>query len=621
METLILLLQVKEYLINLHPMELFYLHPCNLSPDNLLPSGISAEAVFLPVLNIQLPDVYSGRTSIYIGAILFVFALLTLLFSLFERMKNNRMQQQEERLLSDIFAKITHELRTPLTVILGLSKQLKDQKNLSNGNLSTYLNAIERQGRSLSDLVNQLLDIANLQTSDKTVEWKTGNIVTFVEMISETFRIYAKQKEIELFFFSSETEIETDFVPDYLQKILYNLLANAINYSDEGTRINLILERDTKTRQKMIIKVIDHGKGIGKEMLPHIFDLFYKSPHAGMETPAGSGIGLTLVKQLTEALGGTVRVESEVEKGSTFTVELPVRKSEKQLYSFWKPEKNIPYPVAETPTQEETKRFISSETDEDDLRNTILLVEDNKDIALYIRSMFPQEQYNIIYASNGEKAWDMANKQIPDIVITDAVMPKKNGIELCREIKGSPLLNHIPVIIISAKNKETDLIEGLRSGADCYIRKPFYAEELQIRVENLLETRQLLKEKYYRTVLKEEKAESGDNNMNTDFLRHVTDIIYREIKNPDFTPGKLAQELAISVSQLNKKLNAITGYPSSTYILQVKLRHAKKIFTTYNKTIGEVAAECGIYDVNYFSRIFKKHTGITPTQFKRLPQN
>ena len=574
------------------------------------------------MLNSQSLSHYSGKTAIYIGATLFILALIALLFTIFERIRNNRIQQQEERFLSDVFAKITHEIRTPLTVILGLSKQLKDQKNLSNGNLSTYLNTIERQGKSLSELVNQLLDIANLQSSDKTVEWKTGNIAVFVEMVFETFRIYAKQKEIELHFFCSESEAEIDFVPDWLHKILYNLLSNAIKFSDEGSRIHLIMERDKRDRKNMIIKVIDQGKGINKEMLPHIFDLFYKCPHTGKGISAGNGIGLALVKQLTEAMEGTVRVESEEGKGSTFTVELPLYRNEKRLYARWIPEKNAPLPQITSLTGERDELAAASALNENDPRTTILLAEDNKDIAIYIRALFSDEQYNIIDARNGEKAWEMANLYTPDIVITDVIMPKKSGTELCREIKASPLLNHIPVIMISAKNSESDLLEGLKSGADCYIRKPFYPEELRLRVENLLETRQLLKEKYGRSVHKEEKTEQEENNnAHSEFLRHVTDIVYREMKNPDFTPGQLARELAISVSQLNKKLNAITGYPSSTYILQVKLNHAKKIFNTQNKTIGEVAAECGIYDVNYFSRVFKKYTGVTPTQFKRLPSN
>lgn len=378
------------------------------------------------------------------------------------------------------------------------------------------------------------------------------------------------------------------------------------------------MKRDKKDWEKIIIKVIDHGKGINKEMLPHIFELFYKCPYDGTETSAGHGVGLTLTKRLTEVLGGTIHVESEEGKGSTFTVELPVYRSKNQLLPYWKPEKNT-LPIVKPPEKVELVDLFSSEIRENDPRTIILLVEENKDIALYIRSIFHQEQYNIIYASNGEKAWNIMNhKQLPNIVIADMIMPKKSGIELCKEIKASPLLNHIPVIIISSKNREADLIESLESGADSYIQKPFHPEELQVHVQNLLESRQLLKEKYHRTMLKEEKEESC-NNVHTNFLRHVTDIIYREMKNSDFTPAKLAQELAISASQLNKKLNAATGYSTSIYILQVKLYHAKKILSTQDKTISEVAAECGIYDVNYFSRIFKKHNGITPTQFKRLP--
>lgn len=541
-------------------------------------------------------------------------AIITIAVLYYRQAKHKRMVERADQLRSDIFTKITHEFRTPLTIILGLSKQIREQKNLSNGNLATYLNAIERQGKNLSELVNQLLDIVNLQTTPSNMERKTGNLVAFVEMVAETFRIHAGQKDIELFFYSNETEIETDFVPDFLKKILYNLLSNAVKYSDEGSKIQLILERIPKERKEVVIKVIDHGKGIHKEMLPHIFDLFYKCPNAGKEKSDSKGIGLALVKQLTEALGGRIHVESEEGKGSTFTVEIPLMRDEKQLYAHWKPETTLVEPKENMLPQEEVK--------ENDPRARILLAEDNRDIALYVRSLFHHEQYNVLHASNGEKAWEIANQFIPDILITDVMMPKKNGIELCNDIKDSPLLNHIPVVIISAKNTDADLLEGLKSGADSYIRKPFYPEELRIRVEKLLENRQLLREKYGRTLMKKETAESNgsDNQKNADFLRHATDIIYREIKNPNFTPGKLAQELALSVSQLNKKMNAITGYPPSIYILQVRLSHAKKIFTSQNKTIGEVAAECGIIDVNYFSRIFKKHTGFTPTQFKRLPQ-
>lgn len=552
----------------------------------------------------------------YTGVLIFLLAFVALLIYLLqERTKKNKILQNGEQIRSDIFAKITHEFRTPLTIILGLSKQLREQKDLSGNNSLAYLSAIERQGRNLSDLVNQLLDITKLQTTDDSIERKTGNIIPFVEMIYENYSIYARQQGVELQFFCNELEIETDFVPNYLQKILRNLLSNAIKYSEAGSKINLVLARDEKDTKKFFLKVIDQGIGIRKEDLPHIFDLFYKVDHGDSQT--SSGIGLTLTRQLTEILKGTISVKSEVGKGSEFTVMLPIRRNEKKLYPYWMPVKKQQL-MGDNGHQPDTNGLFSSRPNENDPRTTILLAEDNKDVAVYTRTIFNTNRYHLIYCRNGIEALEMAGKHLPDLVISDVVMPGMNGLDLCKEIKSSPLLSHVPVVLISAKTGYEDYIEGLKHGADAYIRKPFQAEELQVRVENLIRSRELLKEKYHRAVVKEERNNTDDN-VNVDFLRHVTDIIYREMKNPDFSSGKLAQELAIGVSQLNKKLNAATGYPASTYILQVKLSHAKKILSSQNKTIGEVAAECGVYDVNYFSRVFKKQTGITPTQYKRLP--
>lgn len=561
----------------------------------------------------------SGERLAYIGLIFFLLISVVLLaYALQERTKKNKLLQNGEQIRSDVFTKITHEFRTPLTIILGLSKQLREQKDFSGNNTLTFLTAIERQGRNLSELVNQLLDMANLRAADDSIEWKTGNIVSFVEMVSETYSIYARQQDMELQFFSEKTEIETDFAPTYLQKILRNLLSNAIKYSEPGSKINLMLLLSKKVPGKIEIKVIDQGKGISKENLPHIFELFYKSPDNNVQI--SSGIGLTLTKQLVEILDSTIRVESEEGKGSEFTVELPLRRNKNKLYQYWIPDKknySQPPPKNPPPVKEE---LLTHTPGNDDPRTSILLVEDNKDIAIYTRSIFSEDRYNLIYCRDGQEALEMANEHLPDIVITDVIMPKKNGLELCKEMKKSPLLNHIPIIIISAKNEEQDYMEGLLCGADAYLRKPFQPEELQVRVENILKSRDLLKEKYRRAVVRDEKSVIYDN-VNEGFLRHVTDIIYREMKNPDFTSRKLAQELAISASQLNKKLNATTGYPASTYILQVKLSFAKKILASQHKTIGEVAAECGVYDVNYFSRVFKKMTGVTPSQYKRLPTN
>lgn len=577
------------------------------------------KVTFLSLLDVQSTDALTSSTSISISVLLIACSLIAILYSV--RTKNYRLIRHDEQALGDIFAKITYELRTPLTVILGISKQLRVQKDLSNGNLNTYLNAIDRQGKNLSELVNQLIDVADLSQSAKDTPWETGNVAALVEMTFETFRIPAQQRDIELFYFSEDKKIEAQFVPDYLNKILHNLLSNAIKYSDEGSRINLILERSKNNCNNFCIKVIDHGQGIPEDDLGNIFEFFYTSPNTNKEGNNSSGVGLAITKRLTETMGGTISVESQVGKGTTFAVELPVQQNGKHSITHTTVRKHEQV-AAQATDANETTQTDSESTLPEELRTTILLAEDNRDIAFYIQSIFPAWKYKTIYASNGEKAWKLINEQLPDIIITDAHMPKICGIQLCKQIKSSPLLNHIPVVMISAKNGHNELIDGLKSGADSYIRKPFGPEELQVTVDNLLASRQLLKEKYGRAVIREEQAEANDlKGINGEFLRHATDIIYREMKNPDFTPGIMAEELAISVSHLNKKLNSLTGYPSSSYILQVKLRHAKKLFNSKEMTIGEVAAECGIYDVNYFSRIFKKYTGITPTQYKRLPQN
>lgn len=541
---------------------------------------------------------------------------LVVLFHVFiQQARSHRMLYDIEQMRSDFFTKITHEFRTPLTVILGLSRQLKELENLPLQASTAYLNAIERQGKNLLNLVNQLLDISRLKTSPDAMEWKIGNLVAYTEMIAETFRLYAREKGIELVFYSREHIIETDFVPDYINKILHNLLANAIKYSKAGDKIFLVIETKTKGKKKIHIKVIDQGEGIDKESLDHVFDLFYQAPKN--KANSGSGIGLTLTRQLVEILGGKISVESRKGDNTTFTVELPVYRNEKQLFAHWLPDQELAELNPEEDAETGKEETLPGKKQEKDLRTTLLLVEDNKDVALYIKTLFPESKFRILYARNGMEGLSKAKEFLPDIVITDVMMPVKNGLEMCADMRRSPLLNHIPVIMLTARVSDEDQVRGLKCGADAYIRKPFNAEELQVRVEKLLENRNLLREKYRQTLFSE-KQKAKD--VNIDFLQRLTDIIYREMKNQDFSTKKLAEELSMSISQLNKKLNATTGYPASSYILQKKIARAKKILASQEKTISEVAMECGIYDVNYFARIFKKITGVTPTQFQRLPR-
>jgi len=310
--------------------------------------------------------------------LLLLLCLGLVLYIVIDRKQRKLLEEQAKKMQTDIFAKTTHEFRTPLTITLGMVRQLRGQKELSTNSI-TYLNIIERQGQNLTELVNQLLDFANLYSKEFVLEWKTGNIIAFVEMIAETFRIVAEEQNINLIFYSEESEIEADFVPDYLNKILYNLLSNAIKYSSTGSRVYLTLERSKKDRKKIILKVIDQGEGIHPEVLPHIFDLFYTTPGKSSELTKSYGIGLALTKQLIKAMNGTIQVESNESKGSTFSVELPILINEKQLHSHWRPLKK------KSPAEEQTGKRgtapLPAQIHQGLPGPTLLLVEDNRDMS------------------------------------------------------------------------------------------------------------------------------------------------------------------------------------------------------------------------------------------------
>lgn len=579
----------------------------------------------LNVIHVNIPNLFvQAVTGLHLALILIILFLVlfiaALLIMLAHRTHMLRTLQDEAKLQSHFFSGVASEFRTSLTIILGLSRHLQEMKEHNGHNALNYLSAIERQGKTLSTLVNRLQDITNYSSCNDPEKWKRANIVTFVEMAAENFRLHARMKGVELVFFSEESTIETDFSPDQLHRVLRILFRQAVRSSKEGDKIFLIVERNRKENKKVMIKIVDHGKGYRKEQLPHIFNPFFVDPSKGCGQ--NSGNELALAKKLITLHQGDIRVDSTEGKGSVFVVELPLRSEKQGQAALWK--------VVDS----ESSSFVtdtinagmgaanepSAPTKHDnETRTTILLVEDNHDIALYVQAIFDRKQYNLVYVANGLKAMEIINEVLPEIVITDINMAMKDGLELCRELRSSPLLNHIPIIILSAHYEEEDRIEGLKCGADAILRKPFSGEELRVNVEKLLESRNVLKEKYRRIPLKEKDHMSDENDkQQLAFLRQVTDIIHREMRNPNFSTKILAEELAISVSQLNRKLNSATGYPSSTFILQVKLAHARKILSSQNKTIGEVAMECGIFDVNYFSRIFKKHMGVTPTQYQRL---
>ena len=540
----------------------------------------------------------------------------SLYYAYWHRTRTNKILKELERTRTDFITNITHESRTPLTVIQGLNRQLQQKKDLTEKEKKAFMEAIERQSNNLLNLVNQLLDIAKLKRGSDTPEWKQGDIIAYLQMIAETFRLYAKEKEVNLIFYSDIDAKEMDFIPSYIDKIICNLLSNAIKHTDAGGKIDFIVG-EGKRSGTITIRISDTGEGILQEDQEHIFDLFYQSQHT--KNSSGTGIGLAFTQMMVEKMKGKIEVESQLGQGSTFTINLPLKNKQLTHISSLKKEEKPFYVssekqniIIETEEQPEPieKEFCSAQP-------LVLIVEDNRDITLYIKSLL-KERYKVITAWNGEEGLALAEKSIPDLVITDVMMPVKDGYQFVCDMKQNMLLNHIPVIMLTAKVSDEDRIRGLRCGVEAYIRKPFQQEELLIHIENIFENRRILKEKYMSAITRSDSKSKLENDDNLKFLQTITDIIHSEINNPELNSTFLASEMAMSISQLSRKINGITGYSTISYVLKLKLNKAKKMLANDNISVTEVSDACGFYDASHFSRVFKKEFGVLPSHYQKM---
>lgn len=536
-----------------------------------------------------------------------LFSLLTLLlfYTYYKTSLHRKLAAQEAKRLKDLddlkgqfITNITHEFRTPLTVILGYVSTLKE--SISSKDTEKPLEAIEKNSNDLLKLVNEMLDLAKAEKGKLEFKPTNSDAVSFLNYIVNSFSSYASSNNVTLDYQSYLDALPMDLDLEKMRQVISNLISNAIKFSKEEGNVTLMLKQQDN---QAIIEVIDNGIGINKQDLPFVFDRFYRSQNRTQKA-SGSGIGLALTKELVNLMQGDIGVNSKEGIGTTFTVKLPItNKAPKSEQSF-------------AATKQQDKPLVIESVFLSDTLNTLLIVEDNVEISNYIKSCL-KEKYNLLFAENGEIGFKLAQEKIPDLIISDVMMPVMDGFTMTEQLQKTKTTNHIPVIILTAKVMQDDKLTGLKSGADAYITKPFQKQELLLRIETLISKRKQLQEHYsIETIVKTEKKElKFDKNL--EFLNQVIEQIHINIENPDYNAAKLASDLFMSDSQLYRKLKAITDKSTAIFIRSVRLEKAKELLETTNLTVSEIAYKTGFSNPNWFGKAFKEAYNTTPTKIRK----
>ena len=516
--------------------------------------------------------------------------------------KQAKRLQELDQIKSQFFTNISHELRTPLTVIGGMAEQM--EKNPAKWT-DQGIPIIKRNTHQLLDLVEQILDLRKLESGKLPLFMVRADIVQYVQYILESFQSLAESKGIFLSFSAQMQDNMMDVDKEKLLRILSNLLSNAIKFSPKGGRVKLRLKQE---HTQLMIQIEDSGKGIPRSQIDHIFDRFFQVDDSDTRSGDGTGIGLALVAELTKLLGGNIQVSSQENKGSMFSLSLPI--TQKAPLDTQNIEDFSPSQVA---SESVSTQFAAGILPTKDLQlPTLLIVEDNADVIHYM-STFLQDHYHLQIAQNGEDGEQLALQIIPDLIISDIMMPLKNGFDLCHSLKQQEQTSHIPIVLLTAKADVDSRIHGWKSGADAYLPKPFNEQELLAVLEKLLILRKNLQQRY--TSL-EPIPESSDPILKAEdaFIQKVNQIIWENIEDEDFKVPELCRELGIGRTQLHNKLKALTGRSTSLYVRLIRLKKAKELLVQTDMNVSEVAYAVGYGNPSYFSRIFEEEFGVRPSK-------
>jgi len=520
-----------------------------------------------------------------------------------------------DSLKSRFFANISHEFRTPLTLILGPIDKIKASVS---SNLSSDLDMMKRNALRLHRLITNLLNLSKLESGKIQLSISEINLVKITQVYLESFESLANERKVNLRFESKEDEIIVFVDVEKFERILFNFLSNAFKYTPENGNVKVKIEKH-QDPSRVTISISDTGPGIPPDKVAFIFDRFYQANDDDTRTGEGTGIGLAIAKEYVELHHGDIKVNSVEGKGSIFTVTFLLGKDhlkpreikEHNLNGISQPD------ISEIPSV--TLAKIDNNKANDDKLPLVMIVEDNHDLRLYIKSILA-ETYSVIEADNGKEGLENARKYLPDLVISDVMMPEMNGYTLCKELKTHELTSHIPVILLTAKASRENKIEGLETGADDFITKPFDQQELLVRIENIITQREILKKKFSSIVNNFDVSSSfaiEENNINSldqKFMNKILSYLSQNISDPDINVETLSQISNISSRQLHRKIIALTGETPNHIIRKVRLNRAADLLRNKAGNVAEIAFEVGFNNLSWFSKSFKEEFGILPSE-------
>ncbi len=544
------------------------------------------------------------------GLLLLSFVSVLYYFQLQKKLQEQQTQKLKEldALKTKLYTNITHEFRTPLTVIKGITSNLSENFKKSKDDHSVKsLKTIEHNSNAVLKLVNQMLDLAKIDKQKLRLKPVQADLVWYLKHIVAHFSSYAESKDIKLTFYSEEKGHICDFDANGIQKIMSNLLSNAIKNCEANDQIIVHLKTEKST---VTLNVKDSGKGIEKKHLASIFDRFYQVDNTTEYTEEGSGIGLTLTKELVHLMNGSIRVESEFQTGTTFNITLPITNSA--------PKETLKDQLLDVLITSHPSENDFTETNESNSKEEaiVLIVDDNKDILNLLQASL-KTHYNVISAINGKIGIEKAIENIPDVIISDVMMPEKNGFELCNTLKNDERTSHIPIILLTAKASDQDKIRGLSNGADAFITKPFNKAELFVRIQELIKLRTLLYQKYNSASSWDAIPNKNLEDKDAAFMNKVLFHIEQHIEDASFNSMRLSRELNLSESQLYRKLKATTDASTAVFIRRVRLQKAKTILQNSEYTISEIAYQTGFNSPGWFSRAFKDEFGYPPNEMRK----